>query len=245
MVMQEGIRIAKFIAQSGYCSRRKAEEFIESREVKVNGEIITNPATHVTIRDKIEIQDKVLSKAASQARLWLYYKPNGLITSHKDTHDRTTVFETLPEDLPRVISVGRLDLNSEGLLLLTNSGKLARYLELPSTALQRVYKVRAFGELDLRELKKLEKGMTIEGVSYKPAKIELIKAGTNSWFKVTLTEGKNREIRKIFSHFNLSVNRLIRIKYGPFDIEDLEPCGLKEVPNYKLINHLPEEILKL
>ncbi|MCC2647019.1 MAG: pseudouridine synthase [Rickettsiaceae bacterium] len=244
--MQEGIRIAKFIAQNGYCSRRKAEELIEARSVKLNGEIISNPATHITGRDIIEIQGEILKKSSdNHARLWLYYKPNGLITSHKDTHSRTTIFETLPKNLPRVISVGRLDLNSEGLLLLTNSGKLARYLELPVNALARVYKVRAFGQFDLKELVKIEKGITIDGITYKPARIELIKGGANSWFSVTLSEGKNREIRKIFSHFNLSVNRLIRIKYGPFEIEKLEPGELKEVPYKKLLNYLPQEILAL
>jgi 23S rRNA pseudouridine2605 synthase len=239
------VRIAKFIAQNGFCSRRRAEELIIQGKIKVNGKVISNPATHVTVNDNIEIGNTKLEPNTDKTRLWIYYKPLGLITSHKDTHERTTVFETLPKELPRVISVGRLDLNSEGLLLLTNSGNLARYLELPTTALTRIYKVRAFGEFDIKDLKKVENGIIIDSISYKPAQIKLVKAGRNSWFEVHLHEGKNREIRKIFSYFNLSVNRLIRIKYGPFELENLEPGELVEVPFKKLQTYLPKEILKL
>jgi 23S rRNA pseudouridine2605 synthase len=243
--MQTPIRIAKFIAQSGFCSRRKAEEFIELQLVKVNGEIVTNPATHVTDADLIKIDGKLLKKVASQARLWLYHKPTGLITSHKDTHGRATVFETLPKDLPRVVSVGRLDLNSEGLLLLTNSGKLARYFELPENAIERVYKVRAYGDFDLKAIKEIEKGVVIDSVQYQPAKIELTKTGPNSWFEVILSEGKNREIRKIFSHFNLEVNRLLRIKYGFFALNDLKPGEVKEIPYTELEKILPKDLLEI
>ncbi len=238
------IRIAKFIANAGYSSRRRAEELIFAGLVKVNGEVIQNPATHVTQEDNIEVEGKALERSVDKTRLWLYYKPIGVITSHSDTYGRTTVFENLPESLPRVISVGRLDLNSEGLLLLTNNGKLARYLELPENAFSRIYKVRVFGEFDLRELQTIEQGITIDEVHYKPAKLSLVKSGTNSWFLIELSEGKNREIRKIFSHFNLNVNRLIRVKYGPFALHDLEPGDLKEVPYNQLLNLLPKKVVE-
>ncbi len=225
-------RIAKFIAASGVCSRRQAEKLITDGRVKLDGKVITTPAVNVGSENIIEVDNKVVS-LSYKTRLWLYYKPIGLITTHNDPQNRPTVFNALKDSLPRVISVGRLDLNSEGLLLLTNSGALAREFELPKNNFERVYKVRAHGNtssLVLYATQKKSHQITIDDVTYNPKAIKLISEGmTNSWFEVTLTEGKNREIRKIFEHFSLTVNRLIRIKYGNYKLGTLKPGEFKEV----------------
>lgn len=223
-------RIAKAISDAGICSRRRAEELIKQGLVKVDGVIIDSPTRLVDENNIIKVSEQVINRNL-QPRLWLYYKPAGLVTTHKDTHGRNTVFDSI-KDLPRVISVGRLDLNSEGLLLLTNSGTLARTMELPSSQIERVYKVRAFGNPG-RLLQKcgVAKSMefTINGVTYKVKSIKpLGRSASNSRFEVTLLEGKNREIRKIFEHFDLQVNRLIRIEYGPFTLGELKPGEYKE-----------------
>lgn len=220
-------RLAKAISNAGICSRRQAELLISTGEVKVDGIVINSPATNVDKDSNIEVSGKLINQN-QQSRLWTYYKPAGLITTHKDTHGRDTVFESL-SNLPRVISIGRLDLNSEGLLLLTNDGSLTRNFELPANKLERVYKIRAYGRVDLKRLQSAELGVKIDGMVYNPKSIKLIKGGqANSWFEVTLTEGKNREIRKIFNHFGLVVSRLIRISYGPFILGDLKPGEYKE-----------------
>ncbi|XVN43185.1 MAG: pseudouridine synthase [Candidatus Rickettsia vulgarisii] len=219
-------KLAKIISNAGVCSRRDAEKLIENNQVKVNNIIINSPAERVGDDAIIEVSGKII-KQEQKIRLWLYYKSVGLITTHKDTHGRETVFANLP-GLPRVISIGRLDLNSEGLLLLTNNGGLARKFELPSSKIERVYKVRAHGLPNL--LLKNYKNIEIDKVIYNPKSIKLIKSiNSNFWFEVVLTEGKNREIRKIFSHFGLQVNRLIRIRYGNFSLGDLKPGQYKEV----------------
>jgi 23S rRNA pseudouridine2605 synthase len=219
-------RIAKFIASSGVCSRREAEALITSLKVKVDGEIISSPALNVSSDNVIEVNGQIIKKAAEK-RLWLYYKPVGLITTHSDPENRPTVFEQLPE-LPRVISVGRLDLNSEGLLLLTNSGEIASNMESPKNKFERVYLVRVYG--DITRIKSIPKVITIDGVRYSPKSIKLTSQGrVNSWFEVVLTEGKNREIRRIFEHFGLQVNRLIRTSYGPYHLGNLKPGQYKEV----------------
>lgn len=227
-----GERIAKFIAAAGVCSRRDAEKLIFDGKVKLDGKIVTDPALRVTLENIIEVNGKVI-KSAEKDRLWLYYKPVGLITTHKDPQNRQTVFASLKDHLPRVISIGRLDLNSEGLLLLTNNGKIAREFELPENNIERIYKVRAYGKAS-NLISAITKGVigqiTIDGITYKPKTIKLISEGkTNSWFEVTLTEGKNQEIRKIFAHFSLEVNRLIRIKYGKYELGSLKPGEFKEV----------------
>ncbi|MCC8417316.1 MAG: rRNA pseudouridine synthase [Rickettsia endosymbiont of Bryobia graminum] len=224
-------KLAKIISNAGVCSRRDAEKLIENNQVKVNNVIINSPAERASNDAIIEVSGKVI-KQEQAARLWLYYKPVGLITTHKDTHGRETVFANLIE-LPRVISIGRLDLNSEGLLLLTNNGDLARKFELPSNKIERVYKVRAYGLPDL--LLQNYKNIEIDKIIYNPKSIESI--NSNSWFEVVLTEGKNREIRKIFSHFGLQVNRLIRIRYGSFLLGDLKPGQYKEV-NIDYMNNI-------
>lgn len=220
-------RLAKLISNAGICSRRDAEKLILDGQVKVNGIIVTSPATNVNIDNQIEVSGSLIT-SSQKSRLWIYYKPVGLITTHKDPLSRKTVFEQLT-GLPRVISIGRLDLNSEGLLLLTNNGDLARQFELPSSKLKRVYHVRAYGNPDLL-LKSNYKNLEIDGIFYNPQSIKLIKkSSSNAWFEVILFEGKNREIRRIFEHFGLKVNKLIRIEYGDFKLDNLKPNEYREV----------------
>lgn len=223
-------RIAKRIARAGVCSRRDAEKLIEAGKVSVNGKKITSPALNVTAEDKIIVNGKLVGDA-EKTQLWLYHKPSGLVTTHKDPQGRPTVFDVLPKDMPRVISIGRLDLNSEGLLLLTNDGALARKLELPETGWIRRYRVRAFGSFPAGLLERMQKPLTIEGVRYKAMEVKMESdSGTNRWFEVSIREGKNREIRKIFEHFGLRVNRLIRQSYGPLQLGALKSGEIKEVP---------------
>ncbi|HJD62570.1 MAG TPA: rRNA pseudouridine synthase [Rickettsia endosymbiont of Degeeriella rufa] len=220
-------RLAKLISNAGVCSRRDAEKLILDGQVKVDGVIVISPATNVDIDNQIEVSGSLIT-SSQKSRLWIYYKPVGLITTHKDPLSRKTVFEQLTW-LPRVISIGRLDLNSEGLLLLTNNGALARQFELPSSKLKRVYNVRAYGNPDLL-LKSNYKNLEIDGIFYNPQSIKLLrKNSTNSWLEVILFEGKNREIRRIFEHFGLKVNKLIRTEYGDFKLDNLKPNEYREV----------------
>ncbi|MBR3676232.1 MAG: rRNA pseudouridine synthase [Alphaproteobacteria bacterium] len=235
-------RIAKFMARSGVCSRRQAEELIKQKRVTVNGVLIESPAFNVEGTEAILLDGEKLPQMQT-TRLWLYHKPVGLLTTHKDTHNRPTVFDTLPPDMPRVISVGRLDLNSEGLLLLTNNGELSRKLELPENGWSRRYKVRVHGRVDKRKLEELEKGTTVDGVQYGAVKIELeSQNGTNSWLQITLNEGKNREIRKLMNSIGLEVARLIRLSYGPFQLGSLKKGEVREVPQKVLKEQLGNKL---
>ncbi len=235
-------RLAKFMARSGVCSRRDAEELIKQKRVTVNGEIIDTPAYNVEGTEKILLDGEKLPEI-EQTRLWLYHKPTGLLTTHKDTEARATVFEHLPIGLPRVISVGRLDLNSEGLLLLTNNGELSRKLELPENGWSRRYKVRVHGFVNKNKLADLAKGATVDGINYGPVKVELeSQNGTNSWLVVTLSEGKNREIRKLMKSIGLEVARLIRLSYGPFQLGSLKKGEVREVPQKVLKEQLGSKI---
>lgn len=235
-------RLAKFMARSGVCSRRDAEELIKQKRVTVNGEIIDTPAYNVEGTEKILLDGEKLPEI-EQTRLWLYYKPAGLLTTHKDTEARATIFEHLPIGLPRVISVGRLDLNSEGLLLLTNNGELSRKLELPENGWSRRYKVRVHGFVNKNKLADLAKGATVDGINYGPVKVELeSQNGTNSWLVVTLSEGKNREIRKLMKSIGLEVARLIRLSYGPFQLGSLKKGEVREVPQKVLKEQLGSKI---
>lgn len=237
------MRIAKFIAAHGLCSRREAERWIENKRVEVNNNIITSPALNITDQDLVKIDGEIIS-SIPEPRLWVYYKPTGLVTTHKDTEGRATVFEqvhSLIKDASRVISVGRLDLNSEGILLLTNNGEVARFFERPENNIERIYKVRAFSRSKQQKpLNFSNKQIVIDGINYKPKSIKLIKTnvensndtakkGANNWYEVILTEGKNREIRKIFEHFGFEVNRLIRTSYGQYKLGKMQPGEVKEV----------------
>ncbi len=225
----DGERIAKVLSRRGVASRREAERLIEAGEVSVNGKVITSPALNVTDADRITVSGQPLP-ALEPARLWLYYKPDGLVTSAADEKGRDTVFDHLPEDMPRVMSVGRLDLNSEGLLLLTNDGELKRRLELPSTGWLRKYRVRVNGNPTDPDLEPLRKGIVIEGEKFQPMNVVLDRhQGANAWLTVGLREGKNREIRRAMAAINLTVNRLIRISYGPFRLGELKPGEVEEV----------------
>jgi 23S rRNA pseudouridine2605 synthase len=226
-------RIAKVIARAGLCSRRDAERWIADGRVSVNGTMLETPAFTVGPADRIMVDGRPLP-ASEAARLFLYHKPAGLVTTARDEKNRPTVFAHLPPGLPRVVSVGRLDLNSEGLLLLTNDGGLARYLELPANALKRCYRVRLHGAVDAARLAGLRQGITVEGVRYGPmeARMEGPQSAANAWLLVTLQEGKNREIRKVMAHLGLQVSRLIRTAYGPFQLGQLAAGSAVEVaPN--------------
>lgn len=228
--VDKGERLAKVIARAGLCSRRQAEAWIQEGRVKVNGKIIDTPAFCVTSHHHIVVDGKPLPQAKT-LQLWRYYKPKGLITTHKDEKGRPTLFESLPKELPRVISIGRLDLNSEGLILLTNDGELSRHLELPSTSWVRRYRVRVHGIVNPEDLIKLEQGITIEGIHYKSIIAILDRQiGQNAWLTVSLQEGKNRELRRVFDFLGYPVNRLIRISYGPFQLGTLTPGEVKAVP---------------
>ena len=230
-------RLAKFMARSGVCSRRRAEEYIRQKRVTVNGEIVDSPAFNVEGTEKILFDGEKLPEIET-TRLW-HYKPVGLLTTHRDDQNRPTVFDSLPPFMPRVVSVGRLDLNSEGLLLLTNNGELSRKLELPENGWSRRYKVKVHGYVDLKKLSALEKGAVVDGVSYGPVKAEVeTEKGTNAWLIVTLSEGKNREIRKLMKSIGLDVARLIRLSYGPFQLGSLKKGEVREVPGKVLKEQL-------
>ena len=225
-------RIAKKIAAAGLCSRRDAEKWILDGRVEVNGVKLKTPA-FVVGPDDVIVVDGTPLKQPSKARLWCYHKPVGLLTTHKDPAGRPTVFENLPASLPRVVSVGRLDLNSEGLLLLTTSGELARSMELPKRGWKRQYRVRVHGVVTPEMIQKASKGLTIDGIRYASTQIEIEtnqSGGKNQWILVTLTEGKNREIRKMMAYFGLQVSRLIRVSYGPFQLGNLPVGQVKEIP---------------
>ena len=222
-------RLSKKIARSGFSSRREAEKYIESGRVKVNGAIIKELSFQVGINDQIHIDGRRINKEG-KTRLWKFHKPKGLITSHKDEKSRQTIFQILPKNLPRLITVGRLDLNSEGLLLLTNDGDLKRKLELPSSKIVRSYRVRAKGVANENKLSRLRQGITVDGIRYRPMEVNIIKQNTsNVWLSVRLMEGKNREIRLSFQAIGLQVNKLIRTSFGPFTLGKLDKGQIEEV----------------
>ena len=223
------MRIAKAIARAGMCSRREAETWVNDGRVMVNGTVLTSPALNVTPADKILIDGEPMP-GHQQTLLYRYHKPKGQVTTHKDTDDRPTVFENLPEELPRLISIGRLDFNTEGLLLLTNDGALARLIELPKTGWLRRYKVRAHGRIKQSQLDRLKDGITIEGVKYGSIEATLERQqGANVWLTIGIREGKNREIRRVLSELDLNVNRLIRLSFGPFQLGDLKMGAVEEI----------------
>tara|TARA_B100001964_G_C14178456_1_gene575008 strand:+ start:420 stop:1259 length:840 start_codon:yes stop_codon:yes gene_type:complete len=241
MSEQKPERIAKVLARAGLCSRREAERWITDGRVKVDGKTLESPAFTVSSSNVILVDGNPLPQAQEQ-RLWRYHKPTGLVTTHKDPQGRPTVFERLPKALGRTISVGRLDLNSEGLLLLTNDGDLARRLEMPSIGWVRRYRVRVRGTVDEKRLEALKNGVTVAGIKYSAIAATLdSKTRTNAWLSVALSEGKNREIRKVMEHLDLSVNRLIRLSYGPFQLGKLGRSEVDEVPAKILRDQMSED----
>jgi 23S rRNA pseudouridine2605 synthase len=242
---KSGERIAKVVSRAGLASRRDAEEWIVQGRVTVNGRVINSPALDVTANDVISVDGKPLPPR-ERTRLFLFHKPRGLMTTHADPEGRPTVFDNLPEGLPRLISIGRLDFNTEGLLLLTNDGGLARALELPDTGWLRRYRVRAHGEVTQGQLDELKKGVEVDGVKYGPIDATLERdQGANVWLVFAIREGKNREVRNVMAHLGLEVNRLIRISYGPFQLAELEEGQVEEVKTRVLREQLGEKIAAL
>ncbi|MFQ5775341.1 MAG: pseudouridine synthase [Kiloniellaceae bacterium] len=227
---QKGERVAKAIARAGLCSRREAERLIAARRVSVDGVVLESPAVVVAPGATVTVDGKPLP-APGPVRLWRYHKPRGIITTARDPQGRPTVFDRLPPELPRVVTVGRLDLNSEGLLLLTNDGALKRRLELPATGWTRRYRVRVHGKVEPARLAALARGVRVGGVEYGPIHAALERrTGANAWLSVALREGRNREVRRVMEHLGLSVSRLIRVAYGPFQLGRLRPGEVAEAP---------------
>ena len=232
-------RIAKFLSRAGVASRRESERLIEAGRVALNGVVVTHPATLVDNDDALAVDGKAIA-GLEQSKIWRYHKPAGRVTTARDPQGRPTVFATLPKSLPRLISVGRLDINTEGLLLLTNDGELARYLEHPEQGMIRTYRIRAHGEADETAIDKLAKGVTVDGIRYRPVQISLdSRQGSNCWLTMKLREGKNREIKKLLEHVGLQVTRLIRTAYGPFELGRVPRGAVEEVPRRMLLNLLP------
>jgi len=237
-VESAGERIAKVLARAGLCSRREAEQWIAAGRVTVNGNTLSTPAVLVGADDQVAVDSKPLPKR-ERTRLWLFHKPRGLVTTTRDATGRRTVFEALPPELPRVVSVGRLDINTEGLLLLTNDGGLARILELPSTGWLRRYRVRAHGKASQADLDRLADGVTVDGVRYGAMEVTLDRVqGSNLWLTIGLREGKNREVKRVLAYLGLSINRLIRVSYGPFQLGELAAGTVREVSGKVLRDQL-------
>src|SRR6516225_1243907 len=242
---KSGQRIAKVIARAGLASRREAEAWIAAGRVAVNGAVIASAALDVTGSDRITIDGEPLP-VRQRTRLFLYHKSRGLLTTHADPRGRPTIFQNLPRDLPRLISVGRLDFNTEGLLLLTNDGTLARLLELPSTGWLRRYRVRAHGTITQDKLDGLRRGVTISGIHYGPIEATLDRVqASNVWLTLGIREGKNREVRNVLGHLGLAVTRLIRISFGPFQLGELREGEIEEVPTRVLREQLGDKLIRL
>ena len=240
---ERGERIAKVIARAGLASRREAEAWIAAGRVAVNGAVIASPALNVAAGDRVTVDGQALP-ARERTRLFLYHKPRGLVTSHADPGGRPTIFAALPKGLPRLISVGRLDLNTEGLILLTNDGGLARVLELPATGWLRRYRVRAHGRVRQDELDRLRGGITIDGVRYGAIEARLDREqGSNAWLTFAIREGKNREVKNVLGHLGLAVSRLIRVSFGPFQLGDLAEGAIEEVKTRVLREQLGERVV--
>jgi len=237
-----GDRIAKYLARAGVASRRDIERMITAGRITLNGKLLDTPAVKVTEKDNITVDGKPIG-APERARVWRYYKPNGLVTSARDEKGRRTIFDALPENLPRVMTIGRLDLNSEGLLLLTNDGELKRRLELPSTGWVRRYRVRVNGRPTDALLEPLREGITVDGEHFQPMTVDIDRQqGANAWLTVGIREGKNREIRRAMNSVELNVNRLIRVSYGPFQLMDMDPGEVEEIRSKVLRDQLDDDL---
>ena len=240
-----GERVAKVIARAGLASRREAEEWIAAGRVAINGTVIVTPARNVTAADRISVDGEPLPKR-ERTRLFLYHKPRGLVTTHADPRGRATIFQRLPKHLPRLISVGRLDFNTEGLVLLTNDGGLARVLELPATGWLRRYRVRAHGSATQAKLDELRAGVTVDGIHYGPIEATLDRVqGSNLWLTLAIREGKNREVRNVLGDLGLTVTRLIRVSFGPFQLGELAEGAVEEVRTRVLREQLGERLVGL
>jgi 23S rRNA pseudouridine2605 synthase len=227
--VKKTFKVSKLIAEAGICSRRKAEILIKEGRVKLNNKILKSVPERATTKDIISVDNKEIN-IKKKIRLWKYYKSTGLLTTNYDPLGRKTIFEVIPKTLPRIVTVGRLDLNSEGLLLLTNSGSFSRHLELPKNSFIREYKVKVRGKIDIEKLKNLKKGIIIKGIKYGAIEANILKkSATNAWIKMRLIEGKNREIRKIMNFFGWTVNKLKRISYGPIKLKNLKKNEIKEI----------------
>jgi 23S rRNA pseudouridine2605 synthase len=238
-----GERIAKAMARAGLCSRREAEAWIVAGRVAVNGAIIASPALNITAADRVVVDGEPLP-ARERTRLFLYHKPRGLVTTHADPQDRPTIFGALPKTLPRLLSVGRLDMNTEGLLLLTNDGGLARVLELPATGWLRRYRVRAHGQVQPEALAALRDGVTVDGIRYGGIDAQIDRAqGANVWITFAMREGKNREVKNVLGHLGLAVNRLIRVSFGPFQLGTLPEGAVEEVKTRHLREQLGDKVM--
>jgi 23S rRNA pseudouridine2605 synthase len=236
-------RIAKAMARSGLCSRRAAEKMIEEGRVQVNDQTVATPAFFLDGSETVKLDGKVIKLQFEPARprLFLYHKPSGLLTTNHDPQGRPCIFDKFPAELPRVVTVGRLDMNTEGLLLLSTDGQLARFLELPVNKMKRTYRVRAFGQLKEDDIEKLAKGIRHNKIKYAPAIVTLEKEqGRNNWLQITIEEGKNREVRNLMEAVGLKVNRLIRVSYGPFGLNKLPKGAIQEIPYALLKKQLPE-----
>ena len=239
----KGERIAKVLARAGVGSRREVERMIEAGQIAINGITLDTPATLVNNTKGITVNGVEVEEVQA-SKVWRFHKPKGVMTTNRDPEGRKTVFDLLPESLPRVLSVGRLDYNTEGLLLLTNDGGLSRWMELPKTGWKRQYRVRVHGQVKEDVLKQLRKGIVVDGIKYGSVDAKLERTqGTNAWLKISIREGKNREIRKIMEHVGLQVNRLIRTAYGPFELGNLGEGELDEVSDAGLLESVPRELL--
>lgn len=240
--MENPQRIAKALSRAGIASRRDAERIVLAGRVTLNGKTIDSPATKVTARDRIEVDGRPAS-LPDRTRLWKFFKPAGVVTTDKDERGRKTVLDLMPGSMPRVMTVGRLDLNSEGLLLLTNDGELKRHLELPSTGWTRKYRARAKGKPSEAVLDRLRKGAVIGGERLRPMRITVDRImGANAWLTVSLREGRNREVRRALETAGLSVNRLIRVSYGPFQLGEIKPGETLEISRRALRDQLGPKI---
>ncbi|MDA0664900.1 MAG: pseudouridine synthase [Proteobacteria bacterium] len=234
----KGDRIAKIMARAGLCSRRDAERWIAEGRVAVAGKVIDSPALNITDLNSILVDGKPLPNT-EPPRLWRYHKPPGIVTTARDPEGRPTVSDKMPAGMPRVMPIGRLDITSEGLLLLTNDGELKRHLELPTTGWTRRYRARVYGRVEVEKLEALSKGVTVEGIQYGAIEAKLEhQEGANAWVAIGIREGKNREVRKVMAHLGYTVNRLIRISFGPFQLGGLERGVVEEMPTHVLRDQL-------